>query len=188
MDNHSYAYYIGEVNYVGGPVSNDRIAACIFDNIKMYCYVDDIYNNSGAFYFSKCSYGRLLIPINPQISDQIEIGDILTPRPVHHGGRGNYGCIPKFIKNDIGELAYEIIDGKKVITLHIARHFMMNKINQSILELEPHPFPILDEDYDKLNNSFMNDNNIQGGVNNSSLSVLTVYLSNGTDYDIPISN
>jgi hypothetical protein len=184
MDIHSYAFYKGEVSYIGGPISNDGIASCIFNNEKVFCYIHEVKDFEGSFYYSKCRYGKLIIPINLKIKDQIEIGEISIPRPEIHGGRGKYGCIPKFIKNEDGDLAYNENNGKKVITLHIARHYMINDINQTILELEPHPFPISDEDYSRLNDWFKKDNNIQGGVDDSSLQSLNVISGTGSELGV----
>ncbi|MBC7884625.1 MAG: hypothetical protein H7X99_04080 [Saprospiraceae bacterium] len=188
-DNHYYAYYKGELSKVSDTFTEDGIANCTFNNQEMLCYFNDVKKpiKEGKFYYSKCRYGRLIITINPKIKKQIEIGSVIFPVPEGNPGLGNYGCIPTFIKNGKGDIAFNDDNGYKIITLHIARHEMINDINQTILELEPHFFPISDENYIILNNWFRADNNIQGGVNNSSLSLLKVYSGTGTEKgDIPI--
>ncbi len=182
MDIHSYTYYKGDLSNVDDKLSHDGIVKCTFKGQEMYCYYHESKTGlfEGKFYMSKCRYGRLIIPINEKITDQIDIENqenMIDRHTLDLTRKGKYGCIPKFIKNEKGNIAYVTEEDTKVITLHIARHDMINELNDTILELEPHFFPISDSDYDKLNGWFKDDNFIQGGVDERSLSKLNVFTS-----------
>lgn len=181
MDNHFYAWYKGNLSNIIANPTSDGITNCTFRGQEMYCYFSESNTpeNDGKFYYSKCRYGRLIIPINSNIITQYEVenpGTKLNGITLSILGKGKYGCIPKFIKDGSNNLAFVTENMKKVITLHIARHDMMNDINETILELEPHFFPISNENYDTLNRWFkMGNFSIEGGVEDRSLSVLKVY-------------
>ncbi len=188
MDSHYYAFYIGDFSEIGNSSTQDGIGKCTFKGQELYCYTHESNNSTSGqkFYYSKCRYGRLIIPVNIDISEQQRdyenLNDNFEVTPLEILGKGNYGCIPKFIKNESNNLAFTETLGRKVITLHIARHDMINEQNQTILELEPHFFPISNDDYNKLNNWFTENNynfNIQGGVDDRSLCDLKVYDPSG---------
>lgn len=183
MDNHFYAWYKGNLSNILANPTSDDITKCTFRDQDMYCYFNESNTpvNDGKFYYSKCRYGRMIIPINSEIKTQYEVEKSetkLSGIDLDNLGKGRYGCIPKFIKDGSNNLAFVTENMKKVITLHIARHDMINDINQTVLELEPHFFPISDDDYDTLNGWFTDVSynfNIQGGVDDRSLCVLNVY-------------
>lgn len=182
-DIHYYALYSGEIEFLGVIDTRHVIKACIFKGQKMYCYekehTDHVNGQLIDVYFSKCAYGRLIIPKNPIITEQRHVEPSI-PEESKMPLIGKYGCIPKFIKGNDNSIAYILQDGRKVITLHIARHDMIHPVTQMVLELEPHFFPISDTEYDKLNGWYQTDNNIQGGFDDHRMQDLIVRFNNGT--------
>lgn len=184
QDSHYYAYYVGKVVLGTEPAFSDGIIACTFKNQKVFCYESEMKPlpslEKVKVYFSKCKYGKLILlaknterghrEIKSSVSFRTEAFEMYLLR------HGNYGCVPGFIKGSNG-IAYLQKTDHKVITLYIARHDMVHPVNNTVLELEPHDFPISDSDFIKLNTRFMNDNNIQGGVDTVNLQELKVYSS-----------
>lgn len=188
IDPHYYALYSGEIGFLGGTNLGNGIKACIFKGQNMYWYEKEHANHLNGqlidVYFSKCAYGRLIIPKNPIITAQRHVEPLNPSEGSGHSLIGKYGCIPKFIKGISNGIAYIQMVGYKVITLHIARHDMIHPVTQMVLELEPHFFPISDAEYDKLNVWYKTDNNIQGGFADHTMQELIVRFNNGKNDEI----
>lgn len=182
---HYYKIYKGKFK----PTKNEtgQIRTCKFKNKKMkYFYKDIPALDSGKniwVYYLKDNNDTYIIAVNPKIDKYHK------PRMMKEGnnfieetvGRGDYGCIPKFIQdeNDNLKIETEVLNKQRYLNLIIAKHIEINSIDSTVSVLKTHKFLIANSDYDSLQVKFRANNFIQGGVNKIDTTKLNIFNEKG---------
>jgi hypothetical protein len=151
-------------------------------------YVKNSYNNA---YFSIVNSPKVykvyngdidsfITPINASLMNNKLISQAMVGTSVAVLGKGDFGCIPKFEPNGLGQVTYTddpTNDDMVIVPLMVAYHkpFPADSI---IKFLKIYNFKMLMTDYSLLNNLFVQNINIEAGLNtiqSSTLKKLVVY-------------
>lgn len=179
---HYYKIYRGKFE----PSKNETgsIRTCKFNNKEYKYYKNDI-GSEGSIeniwvYILEDEINSTIISVNPEI-DRYHNPRMKEPFGTQTKlGKGNYGCIPKFIADLKGDLLVFNDGTQKYLNLNIAKHNEMNSTDSTVYLLRNHKFLIADSDYDSLNIEFRKSNFIQGGISEPNITEMIIYDSNDT--------
>jgi hypothetical protein len=176
---HYYKVYEGIVKFDTSSLESSQAKSsgtCSFNDVKMKYYLadhdqfGDIRNLTRVYYYYD-NKDTFIIPINPGIERYHKPKsrkDLITSMI----GKGNFGCIPKFRKNEDGDLFYfdSNTNSNKIIPLMLGDHKNINPTDSTISVLTYHEFEIAESDYSKLNNACKDSLfTLQGGIDSTNL-------------------
>ncbi|MBC7884624.1 MAG: hypothetical protein H7X99_04075 [Saprospiraceae bacterium] len=176
---HYYRIYSGLFQTIAGNNENDEIHNCKFNDAEFKYYKNDVPTNSQGtqiwVYFLEDGLNKTIIAVNPKIDryHKPRMSEPIAQEKTY--GKGDYGCIPKFIAQSNGDLLFFTHGTQKYLNLNIAKHMEMNHQDSTVAVLRLEEFLIANSDYTRLNGNFINNKFLQGGISSHDLTEMKIY-------------